>query len=98
MQSVSFVHGPLVLDVVPMPLPVALLTLPPPFKLLMRTIESASCSANQMFLSAPTAMPAAFVFAGMGYSETPPMGVERPTALTRRSVNHKFPSHPPPIP
>src|SRR6267142_5877891 len=93
-QSLSFVHGPLVLGVAPMPLPVALGTLPPPVKLLMRTIESASCSANQMFLSAPTVMPAAFVFGGMGYSETPPMGVMRPTALTSRSVNHRLPSEP----
>src|SRR5450432_2011124 len=90
MQSVSFMHGPLVLKVEPMLLPVALLTLPPPFKLLMRAIESASCSANQRFLSGPVVMPAAFVFGvGMGYSEMPPMGVERPMALVRPgSVNH----------
>jgi len=82
MQSASLVHVPLVVSIVPILSGAALLTLPPPVKLLMRAIESASCSANHRFLSGPAVMPAAFVFGvGMGYSEIPPAGVERPMAL-----------------
>src|SRR5260370_40815674 len=77
----------------------ALLTVPPPVKLLMRAIALASSSANHMFLSGPAVMPFAFVLSvGIGYSEMPPVGVQRPMALkVPGSVNHRLPSGPPAI-
>src|SRR5258706_9649582 len=77
-------------------LPIALGRLPPPFKLLMRPILLTDFSVNHMLPSGPAVIPAGSAFGdGIGYSDTPPIGVTRPIALVApASVNQRLPSGP----
>src|SRR5258706_14523531 len=94
-QSVSFMHLTVPLSVVPR-LPIALGRLPPPFMLLMRPTLLTDFSVNQRLPSGPAVIPAGSAFGdGIGYSDTPPVGVTRPIAfVTPGSVNQRLPSAP----
>src|SRR5579863_2519135 len=95
MQSVSFMH------VMPPErgadaFTAELATMPPPVRLLTRPILFVDSSVNQRFLSGPVVMLVGSLSAvGTAYSEMPPIGVTRPTALAPpASVNHRLPSGP----